>query len=69
MTIDEDFVVEDRPKVGRKPLPKESRRKMYSTRLHPEVIEGLRILKDMQGKPIARIIEGLISKEMKRVGL
>ena len=69
MIIDEEFAAEHRPKVGRKPLPQGSRRKMYSTRLHPEVIEGLKILKNLQGKPIARIIEGLISNEMKRVGL
>lgn len=69
MTIDEDFVVEGKPKVGRKPLPQGSKRKMYSTRLHPDIIEGLKMLKHVRGRPIARIIEELISNEMKRVGL
>ena len=56
-------------KVGRKPMPVGSRRRMYSTRLHPDVIAGLNRLKLMKGKPVSRIIEALISKEINRLGL
>ena len=56
-------------KVGRKPLPVECKRRMYSTRLHPDVIAGLNKLKLMEGKPVSRIIEALISREINRLGL
>ncbi|MAS81131.1 MAG: hypothetical protein CMF45_00420 [Legionellales bacterium] len=55
-------VYEDKPitKVGRKPLPKESRRKMYSTRLHPKTISQLEGLRLRRNKPISRILEDLV---------
>ena len=68
MIIDENLE-EGKTKVGRKPLPRESKRRMYSARLHRDIIKGLKMLRNMQGRPSSRIIEGLISKEMKRLGL
>ena len=58
-----------KPKVGRKPLPEGDKRRMYSTGLHPDVIMGLNRLKILEGKPASRIIEALISKEIKRLGI
>jgi len=59
----------NKPKVGRKRLPAGSKRRMYSTRLHPKVLEGLNKLKSLEGKPASRIIENLISNEINRLGL
>jgi len=50
-------------KVGRKPLPRGSKRKMYSTRLHPQIIKKLQVLKQKKNKPVARVIEELVAKE------
>ena len=56
-------------KAGRKPLPTGHKRKMYSTRLHPNVISMLDDLKTAhKGKPISRILESLIIDEHKRLG-
>jgi hypothetical protein len=60
---------EAKPKVGRKPLPVGSKRRMYSARLHPDIIAGLNRLKTLEGRPVSRIIESLISREIKRLGL
>lgn len=60
--------VPQKTKAGRKPLPRESKRRMYSTRLHPSTISRLQKLKEAQGKPIARIIESLVSAEANRLG-
>lgn len=52
--------------AGRKPLPESDKRKMYSTRLHPKVIEKLKDLKKQKGKPISRILEDLVNLEYKK---
>ena len=55
-------------KAGRKPLPRESKRRMYSTRLHPSTISSLQKLKRIKGQPVSRIIESLVSQEASRLG-
>jgi|TARA_R100000081_G_scaffold92029_1_gene72188 hypothetical protein len=56
-------------KAGRKPLPKGNKREMHSTRLAPDTIATLKKLKSIKGKPMSRVIEDLIAKEAKRLGL
>jgi len=53
----------------RKKLPIANKRRMYSTRLHPKVIDALNALKSKRGEPASRIIENLIIKEVNRLGL
>ena len=59
----------NKSKVGRKQLPIANKRRMYSTRLHPKVIDALNALKIKRGEPASRIIENLIIKEVNRLGL
>jgi len=59
----------NKSKVGRKKLPIGNKRRMYSTRLHPKVIDALNALKSKRGEPASRIIENLIIKEVNRLGL
>ena len=59
----------NKSKVGRKKLPIANKRRMYSTRLHPKVIDALNALKGKRGEPASRIIENLIIKEVNRLGL
>ena len=53
--------------AGRKPLTEGVKRKMYSTRLHPKVIQKLKDLRERRGKPVARIIEDLVNTEHKTI--
>ena len=58
----------NKSKVGRKKLPIANKRRMYSTRLHPKVIDALNALKSKRGEPASRLIEILITKKRMKSG-